>query len=564
MDIFSSIIRGRQLQKNAHRDVFLSQPVSRFPAVTVELLILLASLFFTLFCNRLFWSAIADGRDWGQVRSWIFVTAVFAILTAVHCFLLGLLVGRRTIKPVLSILFMLTAGVMYYMDRYTVFFDAGMMRNILHTDLKEARELLSLNLLQSLLLYGVLPGLFLSLIPIYSRPWSRAILMRLIFLLGSLAVAAGGTFLVFQEMSALIRNQKEVRYLATPGNYLLSLVRVLVSDTKSAHAFRLPLGIDARLAPVWKIRSKPVVFVIVVGETARAANWGLNGYARQTTPQLAAAEVLNFPHVTSCGTNTEISVPCMFSSYGRSQYDETSIRQHESVLHLLARTGFKIIWRDNQSGCKGVCNGLELQQIDNSRHPTLCDAERCLDEILLDNLNATIRQTQGNLILVLHQLGNHGPAYFHRYPPAFRQFVPTCDTSELGKCSQQEIVNSYDNALLYTDHLLAQTIQLLKRQDTHDTALLYLSDHGESLGEKGIYLHGMPYAIAPKEQTQVPMIMWISNGFAASMGLNLDCLKNQTGRAISHDYLFHSLLGMLQVTTQLYDKSLDIAADCPR
>lgn len=533
-----------------------------FRSLSTELLIVAASLFFSVFSNGSFWSAMMGGRDWSVANTWLFGCILFVIVTAVHSLLLGLIVNRVTAKPILVLLFPVTAIVTYYMQRYRVFFDPGMLRNVLHTDVKEAKELLSFTLLINTFLYGVLPCILIMRLKLAKRSFRRALLSRLVFLSGCAIIVLGGIALVFQDLSAAMRNQKEVRYLITPDNYLVSSARVLASDAESSRAARIPVGMDAALGASWATRKKPALLIIVVGETARAADWGLNGYAQQTTPELAELGVLNYPHVSSCGTNTEVSVPCMFSPFGRKDYDEKKIRRHESLLHVLERSGFKIIWRDNQSGCKGVCDGLELQQLDSSRHARLCDSERCLDEILLDKLDAKIDQTKGNMVIVLHQLGNHGPAYSRRYPEAFRRFAPTCDTADLGKCTQQQIVNSYDNALLYTDHVLAQTIQKLKAQTTHDAAMIYVSDHGESLGEKGFYLHGLPYAIAPKEQTEVPMVMWLSTGFASSFTLDKACLEKHAVDPISHDYLFHSILGMLQVTTQVYDKSYDLTASC--
>ena len=531
--------------------------------MSTELLIVLTSLFFALFCNQLFWSAIFGGRDWSAANTWLFSAAVFVILTALHSALLGLFVTRRIAKPLLAVLLLITAAAVYYMNRYTVFFDTSMLRNVLHTDVKEARELLSPGLLGYLLLFGVMPALLVARVPLQTRSWRRAIMVRVAFILGAVVIAAGSTMLVFQEFSALMRNHKEIRHLITPANYLVALTRVLAADTARAQGPKKPVGADAALAAGWNARKKPALLVVVIGETARAANWGLNGYARQTTPELAAvSDLLNFPHTSSCGTNTETSVPCMFSPFGRKDYDETKIRSHESLLHVLERAGIKTLWRDNQAGCKGVCDGLEEQRLDDSKNSALCDGERCLDEILLEDLDAELAKNKGSMVLVLHQLGNHGPAYFRRYPPAFGKFTPTCDNPDLGKCARDAIVNSYDNALLYTDHFLNETIGKIKAQHSHDAAMIYVSDHGESLGEKGIYLHGLPYAIAPKEQTEVPMVMWMSPGFESSFGLNRDCLKKRSTQPVSHDHLFHSVLGMLQVSTSVYDKNYDFTAGC--
>jgi lipid A ethanolaminephosphotransferase len=362
-----------------------------------------------------------------------------------------------------------------------------------------------------------------------------------------------------------MRNQKELRYLITPANFIYSSARVLIADTREARAPKATVGADARRDVSWATRTKPALFVMAVGETARAANWSLSGYARQTTPQLGALDVLNFRDVTACGTNTETSLPCMFAAIGRRDYDESRIRKSESLLHVLNRAGFQVLWRDNQSGCKGTCEGLPQEQLDQSKVPELCSEGRCLDEILMRGLDTVARDAKGNLFVVLHMLGNHGPSYYKRYPDAFKRYTPTCDTGELRKCSPQEIVNAYDNALLYTDDVLAKTIAFLKeRQDHYDTALLYVSDHGESLGEKGLYLHGVPYAIAPDEQTKVPMVWWLSPGYLGSFGFERSCLAAQADKPWSHDNLFHTVLGLLRVDTRVYEAALDIAGPCRR
>ena len=306
-----------------------------------------------------------------------------------------------------------------------------------------------------------------------------------------------------------------------------------------------------------------MLFVLVIGETARAANWGLSGYERQTTPELAKLDVLNFPDVSSCGTDTETSLPCMFSAVGRRDYDERRIHGQESLLHVLARAGFKVQWRDNQSGCKGVCAGLDEQQLGSMNTPTLCADGRCLDEILLQGLDRVVDDAHGNRFIVLHQLGSHGPAYASRYPQAFDRFQPACASGELRQCSQAEIINAYDNSLLYTDHFLAGTIRFLQGEASrYDTAMLYLSDHGESLGEHNVYLHGLPWSIAPREQKQVPMLMWLSPGYLRDFDMDPSCLRRQAQKPSSHDHLFHTVLGLLDVRTDAYDESHDIGRPC--
>ena len=304
--------------------------------------------------------------------------------------------------------------------------------------------------------------------------------------------------------------------------------------------------------------------MLVVGETARSQNFSLNGYARQTNPELAKRGVISFPDAVACGTSTEVSLPCMFSVFGRARYDEEKIQTHESVLHVLARAGVQVLWRDNQSGCKGICDGLPTEQLDHSKDPALCQGDQCFDEILLKGMDQVLRDKQGNLLVVMHQLGSHGPAYFKRYPAAFKQFTPACESDDLRLCKPEEIVNAYDNSLLYTDFFLGRVIDFLEQaQKTHDTAMLYVSDHGESLGEGGLYLHGMPYPIAPDVQTRVPFVLWMSQAFRTGFGVDEQCLRGRAKpQQASHDQLFHSLLGIFGVQTRAYEARLDLFAPC--
>jgi lipid A ethanolaminephosphotransferase len=528
---------------------------------TVEPVLLATSAFFALAANRPFFAAALRGHEAGASDTWGFVLAVVALLVALHFVLLALVCTRWTLTVVLVPLIVITALASYFTARYGVFFDAAMVRNVLHTHVAEARELLSPALLPHLLLYAIAPLVLLWRVRVVRTPLIRATLTRMAWLLTALVVAVAALLAVFQPFASLMRNHREVRYLITPANLVASLVTVLARETRAAAAPRQPIGLDAK--PGSAMRHKPFVMVLVVGETARAANWGLNGYVRQTTPQLTAMPVINFPHVTSCGTNTEVSVPCMFAPSGRRDYDEARIRGSEGLLHVLARAGVAVHWRDNQSGCKGVCDGLPNDSVQALNAPGLCNGGQCLDEGLLHGLERRLATAQGTQLLVLHQLGNHGPSYFRRYPAPFGRFVPACNNDDLSQCARQEIVNAYDNALLYTDHMLAQLItQLAAHADNVDSLLLYVSDHGESLGEGGLFLHGMPYAIAPDVQTHVPMVMWLSAGAVSSIGLDITCLRRQARTALTHDNLFHTVLGLFEVRTRLYEPQLDFGAPC--
>ena len=526
------------------------------PQVSAELLIALVSAYFVLALNGPLWAAVRAGTGSTQVLLSLGV-AVFAL----HALLFGLLCWGRLARPLLALLLVVTALAHWYMTRFAVVFDAEMIRNVLHTDVAESRELMTLGMLLHVVLLGIVPAIVVLLTRNKPRSWKRGVLVRGGFLLAMLLLAGAAVGVSSQGVFSLMRTDKVLRYKITPGNYIVSLINVIKPDKKANSGPRKVVGADAK-RPATAATRKPRLFVLAVGETVRADHWGLNGYARQTTPELAKRGVLNFPDVTACGTSTEVSLPCMFSPQGREHYDRDAIRGHESVLDVAARAGVQVLWRDNQSGCKGACIGVQSQTMGPNDAANLCAAGRCFDEILLSGLQAKLDAMPGDVIIVLHMLGNHGPNYFERYPPAFARWTPVCSTPELNRCTQAQIANAYDNAILYSDHVLAQLIDLLQAQTQRDAAMLFVSDHGESLGEYGLYLHGAPYSIAPKQQLHVPMVLWLSPGFASDDGLNMACLEKVAQQPASHDNLFATLLGAFDVQTAVYRKDKDLLASC--
>jgi lipid A ethanolaminephosphotransferase len=535
----------------------------RRPLLHTETLILLCALYLLLVCNGPFWRAALAGRSWDQPATWGFAAALLAVFTAGYVAVTALVSTRHTVRPLLTVLVLVTAGASFYMDRYAIYFDRAMLRNVLATNYDEARDLLGWRLAVHLLVFGLLPAALLWWPRLQRRSLLRAVVVRSAWLAGALLLAVGSLLLVFADFASLMRNHKEVRHLLTPGNLVAAAAGNAWGRAKRPQQPRLAVGADAQLGPAWQGRTRPTLFVLVVGETARAQNFSLNGYGRETNPQLGRRDVVNFSNAWACGTSTEVSLPCMFSPFGRAHYDEEKILTHESLLHVLAHAGFKVLWRDNQSGCKGVCEGLPAQQLDHAGVEGLCPEGQCLDEVLLHGMETIAADAHGNLFVVMHQMGSHGPAYFKRYPAAFKRFTPACENEDLRHCSEAEIRNAYDNSLLYTDHFLGGVIDFLgAAQDRYDTAMIYMSDHGESLGEGGLYLHGMPYGIAPDVQKRVPLVMWLSPAFRRAFGVDEGCLRGRSGAAVSHDNLFHSVLGLLDVTTQAYASGQDLFLPC--
>ena len=531
------------------------------PQISVELLSVATSAYCAIAFNEAFWTAIQKtGVTTNPNGDWV-VGSLYIAMIALHAMFLALILNKWTAKPVVSVLLIMTAGASYFSQRYAVHFDPEMVRNVLRTDALEASELMTPELLWSVLINGLIPAVMIWFLRIRSFGLGRALVRRALFLAGTAGVSAAALLISFQDVSSLMRNNKGLRYLVTPGNFIVSSASVLFEEAGNQRGPRRVIASDARMtkhAP----GTKPHFLVIVVGETVRAQNWGMSGYVRQTTPQLAVMDVVNFTDVTACGSNTEVSVPCMFSLHGRRNYDRDAIRDSESLLHVLERSGVKTLWRDNQTGCKGVCDGLAFESYREPRENVLCDDQTCRDEIKLQGLHEAIEESPGDVVVVLHQLGNHGPSYYKRYPPSLRVFRPDCTSADLGDCTQAEIVNAYDNAVLATDDFLARTIRMLADDKSHDTAMLYVSDHGESLGEGNLYLHGLPYAIAPQTQTRVPMVVWLAAGMRDYLGIDAHCLKDRATGPTSHDNLFHSVLGLMQVESSSYDARLDVFQSC--
>lgn len=514
--------------------------------------------------NSAWWTAVTTGRDPFDPATWLFVVCCGLALVALHFALLLLPATRWTVRPWLTVVVIATAFAVHFIDTYRVVLDGSMLRNVMRTDTREAGELLSWTLARDVVAWSAVPLAIIWWPRVQRGPIVRGALVRLGGVLGAVLLAACALAPISRDFVSLMRNQRELRYLITPGNFIVGIVRLGLSDARAAGRPREIVGADAR-------RSSPVssphprVFVLVVGETARAANFSLNGYSRITNPRLAQLDIVNFSEVRACGTSTEVSIPCMFSPWGRAEYDERRIRGAEGLLHVLARAGYDVLWLENQSGCKGVCEGTGIRhrKLDGRVAPGLCRGEECDDLILIEALKDELDALQRDTVIVLHMMGNHGPAYYRRYPDAFRRFLPDCRKAELRSCSRQEVVNAYDNEILYTDHLLATAIgELERRAERLEGALLYVSDHGESLGERGLYLHGIPYAIAPDEQIRVPMIYWQSSEFGRSARVDTPCLRQRARAPYSHDNLFHSILGLLDVETAARRPERDLFAPC--
>jgi lipid A ethanolaminephosphotransferase len=458
------------------------------------------------------------------------------------------------------------------MGTYNVVIDSTMMTNVLQTDMRETRDLLSLRMAASVLVIAVLPLAWLWRRPLQSPGLWRQAGRNLLGLIAAVVVMVVVAGALFADLASTMRTHNTLRYKINPLNSFYAL-GMLVHDANARPAGPpVAIGADVALAPPAH-GAKPLLLALVVGETARADHFALNGYERATTPGLAAQGVVSFSNVTSCGTSTATSLPCMFSHLGKQAY-ESRDQDYENLLDVLQRAGLAVLWLDNQAGCKGLCERVphdDAYRLAAGAAPMpagLCDGGECLDEALLHGLDQRLaalpaeRRARG-VVLVLHQMGSHGPAYSKRSPPGRKPFVPECTTNVLQQCERQQLLNAYDNSIAYTDSVLAQAIAWLGRQSAgYDPALLYLSDHGESLGENNLYLHGLPYGIAPREQKHVPMVVWLAPQTEAATGIAMQCLQKQRDVALSHDNLVPSVLGLVRAKTSVYRGELDVFSRC--
>jgi lipid A ethanolaminephosphotransferase len=532
----------------------------RLPAqgLTSNTLILLVAVFLTVFGNLSFFGQVLTtyqltaGNAPALISLAVMVTAISVLLLALTCF-------GRTTKPVLIVILLLSSLAACFMDSYGIIINTEMLQNAAQTNVAEALDLLNFRLLAYFLVLGVIPAVVVARIPLHRRSLRIEAIARG-KLLAILVLLMVGTVLAFGGFYAsFIRQHKSLRFFTNPATYIYSAARFAggAFAAKEGQALTV-IGHDAQILPHDATHRE--LFILVIGETARADRFSLNGYERDTNPQLRQANVVNLPNFWACGTSTAVSVPCMFSLIGSAKFDTKAAAAQENVLDVLQRAGVNVLWLDNNSDSKDVALRVPYKSYKSPQVNPVCDPE-CRDVGMLPAVQDYVdAHPTGDILIVLHQMGNHGPAYFKRYPPDFEKFKPACQNADLSQCSREEIGNAYDNAILYTDFFLAKVIELLKRNEGQfETAMLYMSDHGESLGENGVYLHGLPRAIAPEAQLHVPAVMWFGGGYDQ---VDVAALQKKRDTRFTHDNLAHTMLGFLEVRTSVYRPAMDILDGC--
>ncbi|NIE51327.1 phosphoethanolamine transferase EptA [Pantoea sp. Ap-870] len=526
---------------------------------------LLAALFFAFVLNALFLLRAWEIIPYTRVHDYLFAASMPVVLVAAFYLLFSLLAWPWIRKPLLIVLILASAAANYFMHSFGTVIDTNMIENVFESNAQETGALMSRNYVIWMLLMGILPVALVCSVRISNRQrWWWNLLQRLASALGAVLVILLMAVLFYKDYASLIRNNKGLVKMITPANIVSGTGHYVDQRYLQGSQALVKIGEDAKKGPLITAGPKKTLVVLVVGETARAENFSLGGYARDTNPQLKKQQVIYYPNASSCGTETAISVPCMFSNMPREHYEANLAHHQEGVLDVLAHAGVSVLWRENDGGCKGACDRVPHTDMTQWQLPQYCHDGFCLDDVLLHRFDNYVDSLHNDGIIVLHQMGSHGPAYFKRYPAAFQRFTPTCDSNQIQDCDHQALVNTYDNSLLYTDDMLSRTIDKLKGlSDRFNVALVYLSDHGESLGEHGMYLHGAPYLFAPSQQTHIPLLLWMSPGYAAAYHIDQACLRQQAAEtAVSQDNLFHTVLGLFNIQTQQYQPQLDMIKSC--
>lgn len=532
--------------------------------IAAAVVVLLVCLFVFSADNFKFWTALDERMSLASLKGFGYAVAMLSIHLVILSGFILLLGFRRMLKPVLVLVLITSALLGYFNFELGVIFDEEMFRNIFETvkdrNNQEATELISKSLIMHVFIFGIIPSLVVVLIPIKPQAMWASIRSRALMFLALCATCFILVMLNFQTVSFFSRENKGLRVFINPTYPLLSL-KSFVQDEYLTHSDSevTIIGADAGR----KLRStRRTIGIMVVGETARADHFSLNGYNRETNPRLqAVANLVNYSNVSSCGTSTAYSVPCMFSLLNEENYSPKKASAQTNVLDVLEANGIKNVWIDNNSSCKGVCRRIESVNLHGNADPAspyYNDGEY-YDAVLLPMLEEYVNASDQDLLVTLHVLGSHGPAYHRRFPDEFARFKPYCNHNAPQDCTRQEITNAYDNTILYTDHVVAEIIdQLQELSNNADTFLVYMSDHGESLGENGVYLHGLPKFMAPTAQTHVPFFLWFSNNYIKNQKLNFSNVREKASGVYSHDNLSATLLGLMNVVTEASPKELNL------
>lgn len=473
----------------------------------------------------------------------------------------SILIFKKSYKLMLSFIILANSVVFHFMITYGIAFDANMLINTTETNYNEAIEFINLKFILFVIFLGILPAIFVyKKINIeFPHYWKNKIILSITPLL-LIFLMTLPCHLSERTLNFVRDNQRITSYIM-PINYIEASIEFCFLKIKSyINSLNLiSISDDATIEEKnYNKNDKKNLIVFVMGESARAKNFSLNGYKRNTNEFLNnyKDDIISFKNFESCGTFTALSLTCTFSHLPRKEFDYAKSFKYESLIDIFDKVGFDVAWRSNNGKCKGVCD-----RVKNSLVKSFGD--NIYDDLLLKAFDMDLnRLTKKNNLIVLHGRGSHGPLYYKRYPKEFEVYKPACN-DELDECSVKEIINAYDNSIYYTSYILKEIIdRLIALSNEYNTMLIFMSDHGQSLGENGVFMHSAPFDTAPKDQKNPAFFIWLNDDFADTFNIDKQCLISKINSNLSQDNIFHSMLGIFKINSKYYDKNLDIFSDC--
>ncbi|MEO6315661.1 MAG: phosphoethanolamine--lipid A transferase EptA [Chitinophagaceae bacterium] len=497
----------------------------------IPFVLLISCLNFLLF-HYPFFKFVFNNVDYKSLNGINIIITLMILMLVLNAFVFLLIfsLSRLVGKFLLVVFFIVNAMAIYFVNTYNVIIDETMVGNVLNTDYGEATSFISFKLILYIILLGVIPSIYIIRVKLINLSIKRFLIVTSVTLLVVLAVA----FANASNWLWIDKNSKTLGGLAMPWSYTVNIsLFYLHKHKENEKEILLP---DATIKD-----SQKSVVVLVIGESARSQNFSLYGYEKNTNPLLSKTPNVFHFNATSCATYTTAGVKCILE---HTHTDDL----YEILPNYLYRNGVEVIWRTTNWGeppihIKNYQNEAALMKN--------CKGEGCnYDEVLLTDLKEQISaSTKNKVLIVLHTSTSHGPVYSKKYPPQFETFKPVCNSVELAKCSHSELINAYDNTIAYTDYILHNVIEDLKQLKEYRSAMIFLSDHGESLGEKNLYMHGLPLSLAPKEQYEIPFIVWLSDNSSKQL---------KPENTLSQNYVFHSVLNFLGVQSPVYNEELNI------
>lgn len=488
-----------------------------------------------LLYNIPFFRYVADNTNEDAGGKMLLLASLLVIMLVLNFMMtyLVMFVLRAVGRGLLAVLSVINATAVYFIYTYNVIIDATTIENVFNTRYSEASGFFSWPLWLFILACGVVPALFCLLQPVVRGKARRLGLVCG----GSLAVVLAVGALNIGQTLWISQHDTELGGLLQPWSYLVNTGRVMsFSQDEQAVEIKLP---DGKITD----REKTVV-VLVIGESARKANFQLYGYARDTNPLLSKRAGLKVYQATSCATYTTAGTKAILEP-------QDSGDLYELLPNYAYRTGVDVSWRTSNWGEPPI---HVPEYLTNEELGEQYPGENVYyDAILQKGLRQRIESSQKDKVLiVLHTSTSHGPKYANKYPKEFEVYRPVAQNVEEGEKNVGRLVNAYDNTIRYTDYLLDSLITTLRSMSEWHSAMIFISDHGESLGENKMFMHGLPMKLAPKVQYEIPFLVWVSEGFR-------DYKPEQDLPAVlEQHYIFHSVLNLLSIQSPAYNAAYDI------